>query len=50
MPTTINAGFDRLRSNLEITGLRATTVSTRQQNARANVAKEMKVIDDFLTG
>jgi len=50
MPTTIIAGFDKLRQNLEISGLQAATVSTRQQNARANVAKEMEVNDDFLTG
>src|SRR5262249_41168473 len=27
-----------------------TTISTRQSNVRANVAKEMEVLDDFLTG
>ena len=35
MPTTIPAGFDKLKQNLEITGLQAATVSTRQKNARA---------------
>jgi hypothetical protein len=50
MPITISAGFDKLRSNLEFTGLQSATVSTRQKNARANVAREMTVLDDFLTG
>jgi len=50
MATTITAGFEKVRSNLQITGLREATVSTRQKNARANVAKEMEVLDDFLTG
>src|SRR4051794_22610131 len=50
MPKTIPAAFDQFRSNLEITGLQASTVSTRQTNLRDKLAKELKVIDSFLTG
>jgi hypothetical protein len=50
MALTVKAGFEKLRSNLEITGLQKTTVSTRQQNVRAAVEAEMKVSDSFLTG
>lgn len=50
MATTIPAGFAQLRSNLEITGLQASTVSTRQQNVRAAVERRMTVLDSFLTG
>jgi hypothetical protein len=34
MPTTINAGFNKLKENLEITDLQSATVSTRQQGVR----------------
>lgn len=50
MPTTISAGFQKFRENLEITGLQAATTSSRQQNVRENVAKEMSVLRPFLTG
>jgi hypothetical protein len=50
MPTTIIAGFDTVRENLEITGLQSATVSTRQQNVREAVEKEMTVISSFLAG
>ena len=50
MATTIKQGFDGLKQNLEITGLQASTVSTRQQNVRDAVASELTVLDDFLTG
>lgn len=50
MATTINQGFQQLRVNLEITGLQAGTVSTRQQNVRAAVEAEMTVKESFLTG
>lgn len=50
MATTINASFEKLRGNLEITGLQKTTVSTRQQNVREAVEKELAVVDSFLTG
>ena len=50
MPTTIKQGFEKLRENLEITGLQEETVSTRQQNVRDVVAAGMSVLDSFLTG
>lgn len=50
MPTTIKQGFEKLRENLEITGLQEETVSTRQQNVRDVVAGGMSVLDSFLTG
>ncbi len=50
MITSIYAGFEELKSNLEITDLQRTTVSTRQQNVRDIIANEMEVLDSFLTG
>jgi len=50
MPTTIDQGFARLRQNLEITDLQEKTVSTRQQNVRDAVEREMDVWDSFLAG
>jgi len=50
MPTTIKQGFEKLRQNLEITGLQEQTVSTRQTNVREAVEKELTVLDSFLTG
>lgn len=50
MATTITSAFQKLRENLEITGLQKTTVSLRQQNVRKAVENEMKVLDSFLTG
>jgi hypothetical protein len=50
MPTTITAGFQRLKENLEITDLQAGTVSTRQQRVREAVEKEMTVLSSFLAG
>lgn len=50
MPTTIAAGFTKLKENLEITGLQSTTVSTRQQGVREAVEKEMTVVSSFLAG
>ena len=50
MATTILSSFQKLRENLEITGLQKATVSTRQQNVRDVVAKELTVLDSFLTG
>lgn len=47
---TCNQAFERLRSNLELTGLQETTVATRQKNVRAAVASQLVVVDDFLTG
>ncbi len=34
MATTIQQSFQKLKANLEITGLQASTVSTRQNNVR----------------
>ena len=50
MATTIISGFQKLKENLEITDLQATSTSSRQQNVRDNVAKEMTVERSFLTG
>lgn len=50
MASTIPAAFEKFRSNLEITSLQTSTVSTRQQNVRAAVAEGLTVLDDFLTG
>jgi hypothetical protein len=48
--TTIAAGFRELAANLEITNLQADTVSTRQQNVRDVVERELTVLDSFLVG
>ena len=50
MPRTITQGFERLKQNLEITGLQAETVSTRQQNVRAALDDGLNVHETFLTG
>jgi hypothetical protein len=50
LATTILSGFNSLRSNLEITGLQAATVSTRQRNVRDAVATELEVQSSFLVG
>ena len=50
MATTIVSGFEKLRSNLEITDLQAETVSTRQQNVRDAVAADFEVLNSFLVG
>ena len=50
MATTITQGFTKLRSNLEITTLQSSTVSTRQTNVRDVVKAGMDTNDDFLTG
>ncbi len=50
MPTTITAGFQKLKENLEITTLQSTKVADRQKNVRDAVAKEMTVLSDFVTG
>ena len=50
MATTITASFQKLKENLEITGLQASTVSTRQNNVRDVVKKDLSVLDSFLTG
>ena len=50
MATNVLEGFKQLRQNLEITGLQKSTVSTRQQNVREAVERELNVSDTFLTG
>ena len=50
MATTIDSAFGEFKSNLEITGLQTTTVSTRQQNVRDAISKELTVLHSFLTG
>ena len=50
MATTVAASFQKLRENIEITGLQKSTVATRQQNVREAVEREMTVLDSFLTG
>ncbi|MCH8960060.1 MAG: hypothetical protein IH820_01700, partial [Bacteroidetes bacterium] len=50
MARTITEAFNTFRSNLEISGLQQTTVSTRQQNVRSAMENGLKVVDSFLTG
>ena len=50
MATSVAAAFKELKANLEITGLQKSTVSTRQQNVRDAVAKDLSMLDSFLTG
>jgi hypothetical protein len=50
MVTTISASFQGLKSNLEVTGLQQSAVSTRQKNIRDAVARRMTVLDSFVTG
>lgn len=50
MATTISQGFAKLKSNLEITSLQSSTVSTRQSNVRDVVKAGLDTVDDFLTG
>jgi hypothetical protein len=48
--TTVNQAFLQFKTNLEITGLQAAIVSTRQTNVRDVVAAGLEVEDSFLTG
>jgi len=50
MTITISSGFQKLKENLEPTGLQTTTVSTRQNNVREVVENDLAVLDSFLTG
>ena len=50
MATTITQSFAEFKSNLEITGLQAETVSTRQNNVRDAIKKDFEVLESFLTG
>lgn len=47
---TVPLAFQTFKSNLEITGLQRSTVSSRQQNVRNAIGKELVVIETFLTG
>lgn len=50
MTTTIEGAFREFKSNLEISGLQKSTVSSRQQSVRDAVSKELSVSDSFLAG
>jgi len=50
MAKTILESFRKLKTNLGVTELQQSTVSTRQQNVRKAVEQEMNVLDSFLTG
>ncbi len=50
LATTIAQSFVGFKSNLEITGLQAETISTRQNNVRDAVKRDFDVLDSFLTG
>lgn len=50
MATTILSAFQKLKENLEITGLQKSTVSTRQNNIREVIEKDLVVLEHFLTG
>lgn len=48
--TTIASSFRQMRTNLEITTLQQSTVSTRQQNVRNAIARGLIVKESFVTG
>src|SRR5262249_28302843 len=50
MATNIPQAFQQFRTNLEITGLQSSTVSTRQARVREVMDAGMDVLDSFLTG
>jgi len=50
MATTIEGAFREFKTNIEISGLQRTTFSSRQQNVREAVSKDLTVTDSFLTG
>lgn len=50
MSTTIVASFQKLKENIEITGLQKSTVSIRQQNVRDALQDDVTILDSFLTG
>jgi len=43
MAITITSSFQKLKENLEITGLQKSTASTRQENVRDVVSNDMDV-------
>jgi len=50
MATTIQSAFRTFKSNLEISGLQSSTMSTRQQNVREVLSNGLNILDSFLTG
>jgi hypothetical protein len=50
MAITIQSSFQQLKTNLEITALQTSVVSTRQKNVREAIEGGMEVEDSFLTG
>ena len=50
MATSVQQSFETLKTNLEITGLQASTVSTRQTSVRGVVEAGLSVEDSFLAG
>src|SRR5690348_7337368 len=50
MATTISQSFTVFKSNLEITDLQSSTVSTRQTNIRDVLQNGLTIVDSFLTG
>jgi hypothetical protein len=50
MATTIISSFQKLKENLEITGLQKSTTSTRQESVRNAFVGKMDILDSFLTG
>lgn len=50
MASSLSAGFAEFRSNLEITDLQSSVVSTRQQRVREALDAKLDVRDSFLTG
>src|SRR5438093_816690 len=50
MAKTVQQAFEKLKQNLEITDLQASTVSTRQKSVREVVESDLTVLDSFLTG
>lgn len=50
MATTIAAGFGQLKSNLEISGLQASTVSIRQNGVRNAIEDGFRVLNSFVSG
>jgi hypothetical protein len=50
MATTVKQAFQKLKENLEITGLQEETVSTRQKSVREVLDAGLSVKESFLTG
>ena len=50
MPSTISAAFAKFQSNLEITDLQSSAVSTTQSNVRGVIDRKFAVLEDFQGG